>query len=464
MKYTPACFIFMVLIAGRTAAQTGAPTLRELADSAIRNDHILANKQLDVELTTLDQEKLKNVYLPHVDLTVKDAFILSSFGVKSRDLINIPQLNIDIKTGSNRFTTSGNLLTADIGASMLLYSGGKVPQLKRALASKSSAQQIIMESDRQQIISNVITAYDQLALLKQVRKVLDESEKRLAENKRTADKAFTYGLITKYEHQKIEVAQAQLAAKIQEYEGKQELVIDQLAMYTHIDKERLRQIDASMELVAVSTEAGSITNRAELKALDAKLEASQYKINAEKTWFVPKIQAAASVGYVGLLAGRINSSRPLLTGVNSPKLRANLPNLNIIPMFNIGVGLKWDLFDGHEGSHEVKAAQIEYKKTSNEKQDALEKLGLNLAKCKSDYTIAQGQIALKKAQQQTAQNALTQATKEYRTGLIKTLQLIDAENDYVAAALGVAQSVFDQRRAAFALMMATGNLTIQAIP
>lgn len=464
MKNTIVCLFATILFGGQSHGQEVAPTLPELIDSAIRNDHGLANKQLDIQLTELDQEKLKDVFLPKVDLTVKDAFILSSFGIKSKDLINIPQLNIDIKAGDNRFTTTGNLINADLGASMVLYSGGKVPQLKKALASKSTAQELMMESDRQQIISNVIQAYDQLALLKQVRKVLDESEKRLAENKRTADKAFSYGLITKYDHQKIEVAQAQLASKIQEYEGKQELVIEQLAMFTHIDKERLRRIDHDMQLIAVTQDGGRIENRAELKALDAKLRAEQFQINAEKTWFVPKVKAAASLGYLGLLAGHISSSSPLLTGVNSSKLSAGLPDLNIIPLFNIGVGVKWDLFDGHEGLHEVKAAQIAYKKTENEKLDATEKLNLNLAKCKSDYKIAQGQVVLKKTQEQTAQNALTQATKEYRTGLIKSLQLIDAENDFVQAALESVQATYDQRRAAIALLSATGNLTAQTIP
>lgn len=465
-RYTILCLLttLSTIVSCRGQTEMEMPSLRELVDSAIQNDYSLANKQLDIQLTALDQSKLKDVYLPKLDLTVKDAFILSSFGVRSRDLINIPQLNIDIKSGSNRFTTTGNLLTADLGASMVLYSGGKVPQLRKALTYKSAAQELIMESDRQQITSNVIQAYDQLALLKQVRKVLDQSERRLEDHRRTADKALGYGLITKYEHQKIEVAQAQLAVRIQEYQGKQELVIDQLAMFTHIDKDRLRKIDHEMQLIAVSPGDGQIARRAELKALDAKLQAGLYKINAEKTWFVPKVKAGASFGYLGLLAGHISSSKALLPGVIDNKLSASLPDINILPMFNVGVGLKWDLFDGHEGQHEIKAAQIEYKKTENEKRDATEKLELNLAKCRSEYNIARGRVALKSTEQQTAQNALTQATKEYRTGLIKSLQLIDAENDYVQSALGYVQSVYDQRRAAIALLIATGDLAVQAIP
>ncbi len=43
-------------------------------------------------------------------------------------------------------------------------------------------------------------AYDQLALVHQTKVVLDESKKRLDANRKTADKALGYGLITPYDH------------------------------------------------------------------------------------------------------------------------------------------------------------------------------------------------------------------------------------------------------------------------
>jgi len=450
----------IVSLPGLILAQPKVPSLHELIDSALHKDYNFANRQLDIQSANIDQLKLKEAYLPRIDIIAKDAFLLSSFGVKSNELI-IPDLNIDIKEHKNRYTTTSNLVAAVAEASMLLYSGGKIPQLKKALNEKIKAQTFILEKDRQEIISEVTKAYDQLALLKQIRRVLDESEKRLAENMKAADKAFGYGLITKYERQKIEVSQAQLSSKILEYEGKRGLVLQQLYLLTNVDKERLAIISNTLiSFDNVSFEHG-IENRAELKALDATIAANGFKIKAEKTWFIPKVQAAGSLGYFGLLAGHVSSSEPILP--NGKKLSSDLPNLNVLPVFNVGIGFKWNFFDGKEGKHEVQKAEIEREKSINDKKEATDKLELNLANAQTNYTTAVAQVNVKNKQQQIAENALTQATKEYRIGLIKTAQLIDAEDDFQNAALDYVQAIFNQRRAAIDLLKATGNLTVQSI-
>ena len=413
-----------------------------------------------IELTRIDQQRLAESYLPRVDISGKDAFILSSFSVKSTE-IAISQLNIDVKAGSNRFTTTAMLAAGSADASMLLYSGGKIPQLKKALAAKATAQTEIMEKDRQEIMSSVMAAYDELALLRQIRVVLDESTRRLAEDKRIADKSLGYGLITRYEHQKIEVAQAQLASRIEDYNGKRELVGEQLYLLTNIEKARIVLIDDSLRSIETVPDIGGIQGRAEIRALNASILAARYNLSAGKTWFVPRIQASSSLGYIGLLAGHISSSDPVVAG--GSKLSAGLPNLNILPVFNIGVGFKWDVFDGKEGRRDVQQAEVEVRQAENDKASVSDKLELNLAKCRSDYSSARSKVVLLKTQRQTAANALDQATQEYRTGLIRTSQLIEAEEDFENAGLGYIQAIYDQRRAAIALLQATGHLTAGAI-
>jgi outer membrane protein TolC len=441
-------------------AQSPGPSFQELADSATARNYGLANKHLDIGAIELDQKILKEAYLPHVAIKGQEAFIISSLAIRTSE-IRVPQLNIDIKEGNNRFTSTTSLLTANAGAEILLYAGGKISSLKKALSQKLKAQTVILEKDRQEIIANISTAYDQLALLKQARAVLDESKKRLDENKRTADKALGYGLITKYEHQKIEVAQAQLTSKNLECEGKRALVLKQLQLFTNIDMARLSAIDHSLRPLWPGDQAPGIDNRPELPALDASISAHIHKVQAEKTWFIPKVQAATSLGYAGLLAGHLSSSDPVLP--NGSKLSVSMPNFNIFPMFSIGLGFKWDLFDGNIGKREVQKADLELQKAKNEKKEAVEKLELNLANAETNYHIANAQIKARDTQQKIARNALLQATSEYRTGLIKSTQLIDAENDFENAALEYVQAIFDQRRAAVELLKATGNLTIQSV-
>ena len=54
---------------------------------------------------------------------------------------------------------------------------------------------------------------------------------------------------------------------------------------------------------------------------------------------------------------------------------------------------------------------------------------------RDSYNIADSQIEMKAKARQIARNALTQAEKEFRYGLIKSSQLIEAENDVENAEL-----------------------------
>jgi len=452
------CPLLLLVMSLQVIAQENVPSLAELIDSAVKKDYKLANEKLDIELSALDKQKLNDEYLPRVKVEGYDAFTLTSLSLKTKE-IKIPQLNVDMQEDRNRFTATANIASISTDASMLLYSGGKIPLLKRSLDEKIRGQTHLTEKQKQDIISEVVSVYDQLALLKQVRKVLDESEKRLAEHMKIADKAFKYGLITKYERQKIEVAQAQLASKIEDYEGKRAVVQERLHWLTNIPIERISLIENSLQPMETFLSDNNIGNRPEIKALDAFIVAQNYKIKAEKTWFVPKIETGASLKYMGVFGGHLNSSKPV---VNEKKLSSDMPALFISPMFSVGVGFRWDILDGKEGKHAVEKATLELHQTENDKKDISEKLELNLTKCKSDYAVSLSQVTVTERQKVTASNALDQATKEYRTGLIRTSQLIDAEEDFQNASLGLVQAVYDQRRAAIELLKATGSLTTES--
>lgn len=456
------CLIKTIILALpiSVAGQTAPPSLEELIGDALNKDYGLANKTLDIQRSAVEQKKLKEAYLPRIDFTAKDAFIYSSIRLNTPE-IEIPQLNIATQEGRNRFNALGNLVTANLGATALIYSGGKIPQLKKALQEKINAQTALLEKDREEIISEVITAYDQLALLRQIRLVLDDSEKRLREDKKTADKAFGYGLITKYEHQKIEVAQAQLASRIEDYEGRREVVLEYLYLLTNVEKERLGLLLHSLQPIENIETGNTIENRPELRAFKASIAAHNYLIKAEKTWFIPKVQAVTNLGYLGLLAGRLKSSEPVLAG--GQRLSSTLPDINILPMLTVGIGMKWELFNGNEGKREVELATLALDITRNEEKEVTEKLELNLSKRGTDFKVALSQITVRKTQLETAKNALQQATNEYRTGLIKSSQLVDAEEDMQNAALGYIEAIYNQRRAAIALLQATGNLTAQTV-
>ena len=445
-----------------------APTVKELIDAAMTKDAAIEQQNLESKSNLLDQQKLKDIFLPTVEISGKGGYLNATARFISPE-IAIPAIKpifpgavFPEGTFNNNFTLSGFDAAAKVEAKALLYSGGKVKYLKQALTEKNNATQALQVKNQDEVITQISKAYDQFALVIESKKVLDESKKRLDANKKTAEKALGYGLITPYDYKKIELAQATLNSKMVEYEGKKELLITQLHLLTGIDKERIALINPKLEKIEYLVTDESIDNRAELKALDFGIKAIDAKIKAEKTWWIPKVQASTSLSYMGFYNTNLSSSKELMPGTGA-KLDYDLTNLNLLPIFQAGIGFKWDVFDGNEGKHEVEKAKIEREILESKKSDAERKLQLNLANNQTNYNIADSQIEMKAKARQIARNALTQAEKEFRYGLIKATQLIEAENDLEVAELDYQTAVFNQRRAAIELMKSTQNLSIEKL-
>ncbi|ADY50794.1 outer membrane efflux protein [Pseudopedobacter saltans DSM 12145] len=458
MKKPIKLLLLGICFSNQLSAQT-APTLQELVDSALVKDYKLANQKLDIEFAKIDRKKLNEVYLPNADISGKYAYLSSNSNVVFPET-TLPVLNIPIPEISGGFNNRANLAKADLNISSVLFSGGKVPALKQALDEKSKAQEILLEKSEQDIISEISKAYDQIALLSQVKLLLNENQRRLEINLKTATKALGYGLITKYDFQKVEVAKIQLESKTQEYEGKRTLLIQQLHKLTHISLERLELIQNELKPFTQVKNTSTIENRAELKALNSGIEAYRYKVKAAQTWWVPKVQAAASLGYLNLFDVKATAKHELPL-VGRPELRAD--KIELAPSLVLGVGFKWDIFDGLKGKREVQQAKIEVQKAINERSEAEELLKLNLVKNTTDYENSNAEIKVKQKQMDVAKGALDVAEKEFKVGLVKASDLIGAQTDYQTAALDYYQAIFNQRRNSIELLKSTGDLTIQSL-
>ncbi len=466
MKITNLRIVAIAAVFPAIMSAQSAPQLKELVDSAMVLDGKLSEEMLQNRLTMLNDERLKDVFLPRIDITGKTGYLYTSAKFTSPEM-TIPAITgifpgMVIPENTNHLNISGISAVSKAEASVLIYSGGKVKYLKEANREKSLSEQKMMDKTRDDIIAEISRAYDLFALLEESKKVLDEGKKRLEINRKTADKALGYGLITPYDHRKIELAQALLDSKIVEYEGKKQLLITQLNLLTGIDKERIAQISTKLEPVQYTVLDQSVTNRPELQALEHGIKAAEYKIKAEERWWIPKVQAQTSVSYLGLFGNHISTSKDLIPGTGK-KLDWKPSDLNIFPVLQAGIGFRWDIFDGNEGKTNIEEARINKDILENRKSDASRKLRLNLANAQTNYDIAAAQISLKEKARSIARNALENVEKEFRYGTKKSSDLVDAENDFENAELEYQTAVFNQRRQAVELMKATHHLNIDQL-
>lgn len=450
-------FFLCVLSGFPLYARETPPTLKELLEQALKKSYKTEIAHQNIALSGLDMQGLREAYIPVAEIHGQYGFMAQNGSIRTdATTLYLPDGAHPLPALDNGFTGRANLVRTGLDIHSLVYSGGKVPAMKKALSEKISAQKALAEKDRQQVIEDVLKAYDQLALLDQVRALLDDSQRRLDIHQKTAAKALEYGLITRYEYQKLEVAQGRLNHQRLSYEGQRSLLIRQLTIYTGIAPERLEGIHSSLNVMPVTDGAETPVNRPELVAMDHVIQAGRHQVEAAQTWWKPKVMASASAGYVHLFDARLQGKTelPHNLGYNTLYTRS----LQLAPDLRVGIGFRWDVFDGFKGKKEVQKARLEVKIAELEKEEARELLDLNLAKAQTDLNNANGEIRSRKIQLSVAEEALSQATQEFKTGLIRSSDLIDAENDFLSASLDYQQAIFNQRRMAFALLRASGSL------
>lgn len=486
-------FIAFADVANAQSLQV-SPELKELINLSVIKDYKVAGKTIDKEIAMVQQKAVRSAYLPKVEVGGKYIFAYSSLNSKIGDITGfesltklqgfmqnpafplmfpgIAQLAGEVTklqqllaqqgmqfpaiTKDIEGDLYGNYFGLDATAKMLLYSGGQVPNMAKALKEKAKSEDALTEKCETDVISDVISCYDQLALLNQSKKVLDESTIRLAAEKKYAHTALNNGMATSFDTLKIAVAEANLEAKLADYESKRTLLSQKLAQLTGKPISSFDSMNPDLQLILYTKASSDISNRAELRALNAGVEARKFMLKAEKSHSLPKVQAVATGRYDNLFKADANFSAPI-------PMEMKIDRIGLGPSVMVGVGFKWELFDQSGGSSKVRQANLEVKKAENALLEARELLQLNQTKVLTSYDAAVSQVFYKDKQRQAAKMALVLAQKSYNEGMINITERLAAETEMQNAELEYLQAIFAQRQSAIECYKATGNLTLSSI-
>lgn len=468
--------------------------LKELIELSVKKDFKVADKQIDRQISEVQRKAVRSAYLPKLELGGKYLYASSSFDSKIGDVSGfegiaglqefmanpafpvmfpslaglsgeivqlqqllasqgmlLPSISKDIDGG-----LSGIYWGIDASAKMLLYSGGQIPNLSKALSQKIAAQDAMTDKCTTDVISEVITYYDQLALLIQSKKVLDESAVRLAAEKKYALSALRNGFATSFDTLKIAVAESYLQSKVAEYESRKILLNQKLAQLTGKPAKAFEVLNPDLQVIALAQATSDISERPELRALSAGVEAQKYMLKSEKSNYLPKVQAVASARYDNIFKANTDFEAPFPMGIK-------IDNLNMGPTFIVGVGFKWELINFSGGTPKVKQARLEVEKAENARDEARELLQLNRTKVTTNYQASVSQVAYKGKQRQAARMALDLAQKSYNEGMINITERLAAETEVQNAELEYLQAIFAQRQSAIDCYKATGDLVLSNI-
>ena len=448
-------FLFTISISwGQIKTST---TLDEAIHKALEKSLSQKNKELEIEKLNLQEKGIWNKYIP----TVEASAIYSYFDNKlTVDLptTQIPIINYPLFDGKTSFDNYGNIFNGSIMAKTVLFSGMQIPNGAKAIKEKTKGTQYLKDSEKDQIIKEVINTFDQLSLLKAIDTLIKDSNNRLQNEAKRVQKAIEQGLAVPYDRDKIKLAALELQSKKVELDGKRELIYKKITYLTGYSASQTNLVTYELEPYLIINNQLNTENKQEIKALESFKTAYEFLLKKEKGTYLPTVGAFGGVTYSSLFDAR--ATTPVITGVNQA-LYLGLNELTISNNWMVGAAVKWEIFTGFERQHKIHEAKININQLQNQIDDTKEKLALLLENNWVNYTVLNKKLEIAYQQEKISKNNLNLASKQYTQGLISVSERLEAENDCFKSAVNKINTLIDQRLAAIETIIATGDLTKQ---
>jgi len=445
-------FITLTILASSlTMAQQLDSVLKELISKGLEKSHSVNINDYDAEQAKVDQTLAKAVLLPKVtfngsftrldsDITFDDNtqnLLIATQKLLIKEAVGIPfnnpfPGNIPLTEASS--LQDKNILKSSVDLDWVLFSGLEVTNAINASKHKEASLIYKGNAEKDKIALKIIETYDKLALVNASKSVLTTSENYLNEQEYYVKKAIENGLATPISRKKIELAQQQLASKELEFNHNTTLLIEVLHQLTGESRANLTMLNPKLQSVSTAS-LSSNEKRNEIKALEEAEKATLYKSKMEKSNFIPKLALKGHYEFI----------------------EEDLSLLD--PKWFVGVGIKWNVFDGFQSQLKSKKSIIESHKYREQIEEAEEMIALSIIKAQLNYESSLQKTKIVQKEIDLASATYNMIDKQYKNNLASINDVLDALTDLEKANFKLEESFFDQRRAITDLLHAKGILT-----
>lgn len=457
MNYTRSCILILLTLGfcqvKDLSAQEQLTDFKRPVEEAIKHSKGLQNSLLENQKVSLEREEVKGKFLPTVSLNGGYGYLNSTVDL---DLPShqLPITGINIFQGAQKSNISTQLALAGVTAKQIIFSGLQITNGQKALDQKFKAQALMREASKDQIAQEVMFSLDQLMLLKEVDLLILDSEKRLNKEHLKVIKAIDNGLAIPYDRDKLKLAMLELESKKAEVESNRTLLYYKLEDLTGLKSEELQGIDYPLSALILAMDEAAVMNRKEIQALEASQKAYEFVLKKEKGAKLPMVFAFGNVSYLNAFDSKFTLKD--LPQVGDVKLQTN--HLQMAPNFALGVGVKWNVFEGKTHKTTIEKAKLDLQINANKLEDTREKLNLLQRKVKADYDLSIKKVSVNQQQMAIAKNNLHLASRQFEEGIADVTERLEAENEYYKQSLNYYNQILNQRNAVAELLKANGNL------
>ncbi len=427
--------------------------LKEPIQRAIEESAALQNAAREGQLTAFDKAIARAKKQPQISAFAGYGYLYSQlnsqFPTHYLPVTGTPLLEDPFVSAFQTQAVLGGL-----SARQVIFTGLQINKGMKALEEKKRAEELLAEAQKVEIAQEVVTTFDQVMLLSQVQKLIEDSEKRLDKAYQKVLRGIANGLAVPYDRDKLKLALLELEEKQVELEGNRELLYDKLEYLTGMTLSDLKLIAYELQPFLLEHTERTAEKRLELRALEAGKRAKEFAYEKEKGAKWPTLFAFGNLSYVNAFDSRLKLRDLPLAG--DVKVRAE--HLRLEPATVLGVGLKWDLFKGGAVQQQIKKAALDREISETQLADTRKKLDLLVKKSQVDFYTVEKRLAVANQQLKVAQNNLRLANEQYAAGLVDLTERLASENDFFKVNFNYYNQILEQRASALSLMIATGEV------
>jgi outer membrane protein len=415
-------------IAAPATAQ--AETLEDAVASAFTNNPTLADARLGVRSSREDRRQARASYYPQVDVGVD--FSGRILETRQRSLFGVSN-NVDILDGRS----------VALRAVQRLYSGGRRrAEVNQAEAGISSAQEGLRQAE-QEVLLRTIRAYADVLRDQENLRIRDEYSVSLSEDLHGTQRRLDVGDVTRTDlaqsqarYARAVAGVAQARAQLEQSRATYEAVVGyqpgDLAPLEPPPPAPFSLGDATAEAEAINPEL-----------LQAKHEerSARAQVDIERSSLEPSLDVIGTANYANDLSQEGDMSQ-------SAELRARLS----VP-----------LFEGGFSQSRVRQSRIAVQRAEQRTESTLRAVRANVATTWHALDAAAEVVEAAHVQLDADETALEGVRREQGVGLRSTLDVLNAQQEWLDSQLGVVNAERDAYVAVFELLQTMGVLNVEAL-
>lgn len=456
-------FLLFVIAASQLCAFAATPTdsvgprtaltLDDLQVLAIQGNHDLQRARLDISMADADADAAFTNFFPSLKANATGFIGAADLMRNTMDLTSIGQtygpalmqaglgqLLMGLPPEAQMSMMKGGVM-ANVTAMQPLYAGGQIVNGNRLAALQKEVRRLQLKMSTYDVLRNVSDYYWQIIGLRSNIATLDAVDAQLDSIHTLTENFIDAGIITRNDLLTVELKQQETAStRLQLNNGIEllRLVLAQLcgadaADFDVVTPATLHSPTPPSDYFVPPTEA--VYNRVELELAGKNVEAKALQVRMERGKALPTVAVGAAGLYQGMDMGHMS--------VSNGGIMHNISTGNLVGLATVSVPIS----DWWTTKHTVRKARLAQQQAEIDREEALEKLQIDIVSSWNNLNEAYAQIALARKSIVTSNENLRLSRNQYAAGTLPMSDLMNAITLSVQAqsSLNAALATYQQR-------------------